>query len=59
VNFSKLRIFLLALISAVLASISFASAQIVALGSSTVHGAVAEGGMWPAVLQGMLRARGS
>jgi hypothetical protein len=59
VNFSKLRIFLLALISAILASTSFASAQIVAPGSSTVHGAVAESEMCPAVLQGMLRARGS
>jgi len=56
---SKVRVFLLILIGAIVAPISFASAQIVALGSSTVHGAVAESEMWPAVLEGMLRAKGS
>ncbi len=58
-NCSKARVFLLMLISIILASTNFASAQIVALGSSTVHGAVAESEMWPAVLEGMLRAKGS
>ena len=36
-----------------------ASAQIVALGHSAVRGHVAENEMWPAVLESMLRARGS
>jgi acyl-CoA thioesterase-1 len=58
-NCSKVRLFLPVLASIILASTSFASAQIVALGSSTVRGAVAENEMWPAVLEGMLRARGS
>jgi acyl-CoA thioesterase-1 len=58
-NRSKVRVFLPVLASLILASTSFASAQIVALGSSTVRGAVAENEMWPAVLEGMLRARGS
>jgi len=56
---SRVRAFLLILASILLSSTSFASAQIVALGSSTVRGAVAENEMWPAVLEGMLRARGS
>jgi acyl-CoA thioesterase I len=55
---SRIRIFLLILTGIILAP-SFASAQIVALGSSTVHGAVPESQMWPEVLEGMLRARGS
>lgn len=41
-------------------SASFASAQIVALGSSTVDDQrVSSNEMWPAVLEGMLRAKGS
>jgi acyl-CoA thioesterase I len=43
----------------VLASISPASAQIVALGHSAVHGNVSESEMWPAVLEGLLHAKGS
>jgi acyl-CoA thioesterase-1 len=58
-NYSKVRVFLLILTSIILAPTSFASAQIVALGSSTVRGAVPENEMWPAVLEGMLRAKGS
>jgi len=43
-----------------MAQASPASAQIVALGHSAVRDhAVAENEMWPAVLEGMLRARGS
>ena len=57
--FSKLRFLLLVVITFLLAPTGFASAQIVALGSSTVHGAVAESEMWPEVLEGMLRAKGS
>jgi acyl-CoA thioesterase I len=41
------------------ASISPASAQIVALGHSAVRGNVSESEMWPAVLEGLLRAKGS
>jgi acyl-CoA thioesterase-1 len=44
---------------ALLAPASFVSAQIVARGSSAVRGNVPENEMWPAVLEGMLRARGS
>ena len=58
-NCSKVRLFLLAVVSIVLASTSFASAQIVAFGHSAVRGHVAENEMWPAVLEGMLRAKGS
>jgi|SRR5580693_7157212 acyl-CoA thioesterase-1 len=58
-NFSKLRVVLLVVMGALLAQTGLASAQIVALGSSTVHGAVREDEMWPAVLEGMLRAKGS
>jgi acyl-CoA thioesterase I len=58
-NFSRMRVFLLIVISVLLAQTSFASAQIVALGSSTVRGAVQENEMWPAVLESMLRAKGS
>jgi acyl-CoA thioesterase I len=36
-----------------------ALAQIVALGSSTVHGAVQESQMWPEVLEDLLHAKGS
>ena len=42
-----------------IASTGLASAQIVALGHSAVRGHVAESEMWPAVLESMLRARGS
>jgi len=43
----------------VLASINPARAQIVALGHSAVHGNVSESEMWPAVLEGLLHAKGS
>ena len=56
---SRLRIFAPAVAAIVIASINPASAQIVALGHSAVHGNVSEAEMWPAVLEGMLRARGS
>ena len=56
---SKARLFLLAVAGIVLISTNFASAQIVALGHSAVRGVVAESEMWPAVLEGLLRARGS
>ncbi|MBR0840668.1 hypothetical protein JQ607_10760 [Bradyrhizobium liaoningense] len=58
-NSAKVRLFLLAVAGIVLLSTNFASAQIVALGHSAVRGVVAESEMWPAVLEGMLRARGS
>jgi acyl-CoA thioesterase-1 len=56
---SNARVFLLTLVSIILASTGFASAQIVAFGHSAVRGHVAENEMWPAVLESMLRARGS
>jgi acyl-CoA thioesterase I len=43
----------------VLASINPAAAQIVALGHSMVRGNVSESEMWPAVLEGLLHAKGS
>ncbi|SFI54215.1 GDSL-type esterase/lipase family protein [Bradyrhizobium sp. Gha] len=55
----SLRIFVLAVEAFVVASIHPASAQIVALGHSAVHGNVSESEMWPAVLERLLRARGS
>jgi acyl-CoA thioesterase-1 len=58
-NCSKARVFLLVLAGVVLASTDFASAQIVALGHSAARGYVAENEMWSAVLESMLRARGS
>ena len=58
-NRSNTRVFLPALISIILASTSFASAQIVAFGHSAARGHVAENEMWPEVLESMLRARGS
>src|ERR1700694_1811012 len=58
-NSSKMRRFLLALAGIIVASTGVASAQIVALGHSAVRGHVAENEMWPAVLESMLRARGS
>jgi|SRR5947209_5971027 len=56
---SKIRTFLLAVVGIIVASTSGASAQIVALGHSAVRGHVAENEMWPAVLESMLRAKGS
>jgi len=53
------RFLALALTSLVFASISSASAQIVALGHSAVRGNVSESEMWPAVLEAMLHAKGS
>jgi acyl-CoA thioesterase I len=58
-NLSNARIFLLALVSLILASTSSASAQIVAFGHSAARGHVAENEMWPEVLESMLRAKGS
>jgi acyl-CoA thioesterase-1 len=58
-NYSNVRIFALAVAAIVVASLNPASAQIVALGHSAVHGNVAESEMWPAVLEGLLRAKGS
>jgi acyl-CoA thioesterase-1 len=43
----------------ILGSTHGASAQIVALGHSAVRGNVAESEMWPAVLESLLRAKGS
>jgi acyl-CoA thioesterase-1 len=57
-NRSKARLFLLTLVSIMLASTSFASAQIVAFGHSAARGHVALNEMWSAVLEDMLRARG-
>src|SRR5580692_11984834 len=57
--YSKVSVFLLAVASIIVASTGSASAQIVALGHSAVRGHVAENEMWPAVLESMLRARGS
>ena len=60
INCSNARIFLLILISIILASTGFASAQIVAFGHSWAQGALLpENETWPAVLESMLRARGS
>jgi acyl-CoA thioesterase-1 len=58
-NGSKMCGFLLALAAIIIASTSITSAQIVALGHSAVRGHVAESEMWPAVLENMLRAKGS
>jgi acyl-CoA thioesterase-1 len=57
-NRSNARVFLLTLVSVILASTGFASAQIVAFGHSAARGHVEENEMWPAVLEGMLRAKG-
>jgi hypothetical protein len=54
---SKVRVFLLVLASIILASTSFASAQIVVLGHSAAHGYVAQNEMWSSVLESILRAR--
>ena len=58
-NYSRARAFLLVLAAVIFASTGFASAQIVALGHSAARGYVAENEMWSAVLESMLRARGS
>jgi acyl-CoA thioesterase-1 len=58
-KFSNFHIFALAFTCIVFASANSASAQIVALGHSAVRGNVSESEMWPAVLEGLLRARGS
>jgi acyl-CoA thioesterase-1 len=58
-NRSMVRVFLLVVVGVLFAPTSFASAQIVALGSSTTRGNVPENEMWPAVLEGILHARGS
>jgi acyl-CoA thioesterase-1 len=59
-NHLNARVFLLALISITFALTSFASAQIVAFGHSAAKGgSVPENEAWPAVLESMLRARGS
>src|ERR1700754_3784948 len=50
---------LLFVVAFTIVSPKIASAQIVALGSSTVHGAVQEAEMWPEVLEGLLHAKGS
>lgn len=58
-NGSIIRRFLLTFAVIIVVSTSGASAQIVALGHSAVRGHVAENEMWPAVLESMLRAKGS
>lgn len=58
-NCRNARVFALVVSSFIFASINGASAQIVALGHSMVRGNVSESEMWPAVLEGLLRARGS
>jgi acyl-CoA thioesterase I len=58
-RFQNARVFPAVLACLVFASIGPASAQIVALGHSAVRGNVSESEMWPAVLEGMLHARGS
>jgi acyl-CoA thioesterase I len=56
---SNLRTLFLVLAGITLASTGFASAQVVVLGHSAARGYVAENQMWSAVLESMLRARGS
>ena len=58
-NGSNMRRLLLAVAAITVLLTGGASAQIVALGHSAVRGHVAENEMWPAVLESMLRARGS
>jgi len=58
-NCSHLRLFTLVFAAAFLVWANSASAQIVALGHSAVRGNVSESEMWPAVLEGLLHARGS
>jgi len=57
--FRNARVVALVLVGLAFASINPASAQIVALGHSAVRGNVSESEMWPAVLEGLLRAKGS
>jgi len=58
-NCRNARVFAFVVFSLIFVSINGASAQIVALGHSMVRGNVSESEMWPAVLEGMLRAKGS
>ena len=58
-NCRNARVFAFAFASLAFASINSASAQIVALGHSAVRGNVSESEMWPAVLEGLLHAKGS
>lgn len=58
-NCSRLRVVLPVFVGIILASTSFASAQIVVLGHSAAHGYVAGNEMWSSVLESILRARGS
>ena len=58
-NCSRLRVVLPVFAGIILASTGCASAQIVVLGHSAAHGYVAANEMWSAVLESMLRARGS
>jgi acyl-CoA thioesterase-1 len=53
------RLFAFVFLGLIVASINPASAQIVALGHSMVRGNVSESEMWPALLEGLLRAKGS
>lgn len=58
-NCRNARICVAAMAGLVVASIAPASAQVVALGHSAVRGNVSEPEMWPAVLEGLLHAKGS
>ena len=58
-KFTNAPLFLLALAGIIFVSPNSASAQIVAFGHSAVRGVVAESEMWPAVLESLLRAKGS
>jgi acyl-CoA thioesterase I len=58
-NSRNARVFALAFVSFIFISINCASAQIVALGHSMVRGNVSESEMWPALLEGLLQAKGS
>jgi acyl-CoA thioesterase I len=53
-NCRNSRVFAFAFISFIFASITGASAQIVALGHSMVRGNVSESEMWPALLEGLV-----
>jgi acyl-CoA thioesterase I len=57
--FQNARVFAFVLVGLTFASANPASAQIVALGHSMVRGNVSESEMWPAVLEVLLRAKGS
>jgi acyl-CoA thioesterase I len=58
-NCRNARVVVFAFASLTFASINPASAQIVALGHSMVRGNVSESEMWPALLEGLLHAKGS